>query len=780
MAVLPIYNILALPDCNIYFKNDFFSKTVGHDPQIDDKVTLIIQKDNITRDDFTDDSFYPVGISGIITDVNSNGYFIVHTRSRVNIDEITVYHDKSIDINISKREDIDDADREKASKKLKEIKASLSKYAENYQWVAATRAYIAQWTSLAEIATAMSPWIMNSNEEKYALLAEDSTAKRNEMLVKLIYENLEMTRLDNEAKTAQEADYQKIYRENAIRKQMDYLQKELDDMHPEEISDIRRLEIRLKESEMNETAKKEATKLLNRLKQEGQASQESGMLLDYLDFLIGLPWKKQKVRKISLDDARKILDKDHYGLSKVKRRIIEQIAVMNLKKEQSGSIICFVGAPGTGKTSIASSIAKALKRKYVRVSLGGVRDEADIRGHRRTYIGSMPGRIMDGISKSGASNPVMVLDEIDKLSVSYNGDPAAALLEVLDPEQNNTFTDHYLNVPYDLSDVLFICTANSLDGIPEPLLNRMEVIQFNGYTPIEKYQIARKHLIPKAMKDVGIKSRNLDISDSALNAIISDYTREGGVRGLKKRIDTLCRSVAVKIVEGNGKSLKVETDSLRELLDMTPIPHDMVERKAAPGVVTGLAWTAAGGEILFIETLLTKGKGNVIITGQLGDVMKESAQIAISLVKSMYPSKAAAFERNDLHIHVPDGATPKDGPSAGITLTTALASLINDAPVDPHLCMTGEISLEGKVKPIGGLPEKLMAAQRAGCTKALIPVDNEGDLRDVAAEVKESIEIVTVDKIADVFKVAGIRAPRRSGTGSSRKKTGSGTRTRNK
>ena len=761
MAVLPIYNILALPDCNIYFKVDFYTKHVGRAPQVDDRVTLIVLKENITKDDFDNDSFYPVGLSGIVTEVNTNGYFIVHTRTRVNIDEVTVYHDKSIDINISKRPDTDDADREALAKKIKELKSSMSKYAENFQWAAATRAYIAQWTSLAEIATAMSPWIINSNEERYAILAEDSLAKRNEMLEKLIYENLEMTRIDNEAKSAQEADYQKIYRESAIKKQMEYLQRELDEMHPEEVSDIRRLEIRLNESEMNETARKEASKLLNRLKQEGQSSQESGMLLDYLDFLIGLPWKKQKFRKISLDDARKILDRDHYGLAKTKKRIIEQIAVMNLRKQQSGSIICFVGAPGTGKTSIASSIAKALKREYIRVSLGGVRDEADIRGHRRTYIGAMPGRIMDGISKAGVSNPVMVLDEIDKLSTSYNGDPAAALLEVLDPEQNNTFTDHYLNVPYDLSDVLFICTANSLDSIPEPLLNRMEVIQFNGYTPIEKYHIARKHLIPKAMKEVGIRSRNLDISDEALNDMISNYTREAGVRGLKKRIDTLCRSVAVKIVEGNGKSLKVGAGDLRELLDMTPIPHDIVDRQTAPGVVTGLAWTQAGGEILFIETILTKGKGRLIITGQLGDVMKESAQIALSLVKSMYPSKAEIFDKNDLHIHVPDGATPKDGPSAGITLTTALASLVTERPVDPRICMTGEVSLEGKVKPIGGLPEKLMAAHRAGCTRAFIPEDNEGDLKDVANEVREALDIVTVSDVRDVLKQTGIGSPRK-------------------
>ena len=516
------------------------------------------------------------------------------------------------------------------------------------------------------------------------------------------------------------------------------------------------------------------------------------MLYDYLDFLTSLSWKKEKARDISLEEAEKVLEEDHFGLKKVKKRIIEQIAVMNLKRQQSGSILLFVGAPGTGKTSIGQSIAKALQRKYVRVSLGGVRDEADIRGHRRTYIGAMPGRIMDGIQKSGVSNPVMVLDEVDKLGVSYNGDPASALLEVLDPEQNSTFTDHYMNVPYDLSGVMFICTANSLDTIPQPLLDRMEVIQFQGYTPIEKFQIARRHLIPKALKAVGIREENFNITDQALETIISDYTRESGVRGLKKRIDVLCRSAAVELVKAEGQAaadrtggsadqtsssdqagstdqarsadqtskapvISVNNDNLRDFMDMRPMRHGLVKNTDRPGIVTGLAWTPVGGEILYIETMLTRGNGKILITGQLGDVMKESAQIAVSLVKAIYPHRADVFEKNDLHIHVPDGSTPKDGPSAGITLTTALASLVNDSPVSAEIAMTGEVSLRGDVNPIGGLPEKLMAAQRAGVKKVFIPAENEEDLRDVAQEVKDQLTIIPVSTVEEVLQQAGIK-----------------------
>ena len=503
---------------------------------------------------------------------------------------------------------------------------------------------------------------------------------------------------------------------------------------------------------MNEEAKREAEKVLNRMKQEGKDGHEYGMLYDYLDFVTSLSWKPEEMVPIDLDEAEQILEEDHYGLKKVKERIIQQIAVMALNKKQSGSILLFVGAPGTGKTSIGQSIAKALHRSYVRISLGGIRDEAEIRGHRRTYIGAMPGRIMEGMKRSGASNPVMVLDEVDKLAKDYGGDPASALLEVLDPEQNSTFTDHYMNVPYDLSNVLFVCTANTIDTIPEPLLNRMEVIQFPGYTASEKEQIAKRHLLPRAMESTGIQPKELKVSDKAVARIISEYTAEAGVRGLKKQIDTLCRYAAVQLVRGKQKTITVSAKRVPEFLGRNVLHHDRIMSTPQTGVVTGLAWTQAGGEILFIETAFTKGNGEITITGQLGDVMQESAKIAITLVKELYPDKAEKFKENSLHIHVPSGAVPKDGPSAGITLVTALSSLVTGKKVPVDVAMTGEVSLRGLVMPIGGLPEKLMAAVRAGVKRVFIPHDNVQDLEDVPVEVKEKLEIIPVKKVKEVLE----------------------------
>ena len=756
MTVVPVYNVVVVPDSNIFFAIDAYKKMTGRAPFEGEKVILMMLRANDSREDLEKDSFYPIGVSGVITEVNAGGYLVIRTHGRVHFDEITVYSDHTIELSVSRKPDEEDLDPAYEAERLEKLKKLVIEYTSQFQWGSLTRAYADQWSNIGEIASIMSPWLNIENEERYALLAEDSRKKRSEAMEKILYENLEMFHVNNEARNAQEEGYQKVYREQAIKKQIEYLQKELDEMHPENITDVRRFQVKIEESGMNETARKEADKVLNRYKQEGQNSPESGMLYDYLDFITGLSWKNEDAQQIDLDEAEAVLEEDHFGLKKVKERIIQQIAVMNLKKEQSGSILCFVGAPGTGKTSIGQSIAKALHRKYARVSLGGVRDEADIRGHRRTYIGAMPGRIMDGIQKSGVSNPVMVLDEIDKLSVSYNGDPASALLEVLDPEQNSTFTDHYMNAPYDLSNVLFICTANTLETIPEPLLNRMEVIQFQGYTATDKLQIAKRHLLPKAMQAVGIEADNIEISDDIIKIIISDYTQEGGVRGLRKRQETLCRACAVRIVRGKGEKVVVTKDNLRDLLDMHPVYHKQVRESANPGIVTGLAWTAAGGEILYIETLLTKGKGEIVITGQLGDVMKESARIAVTLVKSLFPEQTAVLEENDLHIHVPDGATPKDGPSAGITLTTALSSLVTGIPVPPCIGMTGEVSLQGGVNPIGGLPEKLLAAQRAGVKKVFIPADNVDDLRDVPDEVKENLEIVPVEEASEVLRALNI------------------------
>ncbi len=751
MSILPVYDLITIPDSTLFYRTELYEKMTGKKPVQDEKVTVIVAKEEMTISDISSESVYPIGVTGYIKEVNTQGFILISLICRVKIDSISVTDEGQILLQSSHLPDVEDMDAAEAEERTEKVKEEFRKLSREFEWGPVINLFLHSWKTLGDIGSASSPWMNLPNDRFYALLAEDSRRRRFDDLENMLYEYVELSRVRAKARSDQKQSQQKLYKEQALRNQIEYLQKELDEMHPDELNGIRKLEIKIQESGMNETARKEADKLISRLKAEGQDSHEYGLLTDYLEFLASLPWKKERFRKIDLDAAEKVLDADHFGLEKVKKRILEQIAVMQLKKKQSGSIILFVGAPGTGKTSIGQSIAKALKREYIRISLGGVRDEADIRGHRRTYVGAMPGRIMDGIQKSGVSNPVMVLDEVDKLSVSYNGDPASALLEVLDPEQNSTFTDHYLNVPYDLSDVLFICTANTAETIPEPLLNRMEVIQFQGYTPIEKEQIALRHLLPRAIEAAGLTPKDITVSDSIVRHIISEYTREAGVRGLKKRIDTLCRSAAVQLVKGADSPVVITEDLLRDYLDMSPIRQKNVRDEAAPGVVTGLAWTSAGGDVLYIETTKMKGSGRLTITGQLGDVMKESVQIALSLVRTIYAGKIEDIEKEDIHIHVPDGATPKDGPSAGITITTALASLFTGVPVSPAVAMTGEVSLQGSVNPIGGLPEKLMAAQRAGVKKVFIPAENEDDLRDVAAEVKEQLEIVPVRTVEDVL-----------------------------
>lgn len=811
MKVLPLYNVLVLPHSNIFFQTQAFRAMAGNNIYQGDEVTILVLREQQTREEMNSESFYPIGVEGVVEEISTDGYVVVQTAARVDVHQVLVNENREIFVETTKRADIMDMDPAEAHMKLAKIKEGLREMVSRFRFGDMMRTYIDQYSSIEEAASVLSSWLTLSNEERYSLLQEDSTKKRFERLEQIIYEYSEVAKVTSDAQSAQQEDYQKAYKEQALRRQIDYLQNELDEMHPEQVSDARKYELKIEESGMNEEAKREATKVLNRVKNDGANSAESGMLYDYLDFVTGLSWKKEAPETINLGEAQQILDEDHFGMKKVKERIIQQIAVMNLRKSQAGSILVFVGAPGTGKTSIGKSIAKALHRKYVRVSLGGVRDEADIRGHRRTYIGAMPGRIMDGIAKAGVSNPVMVLDEIDKLSSSFNGDPASALLEVLDPEQNNTFTDHYMNVPYDLSDVFFVCTANTLDTIPSPLLNRMEVIEFQGYTPSEKLEIAKRHLFPKALKNVGLAEGDVALADDVLDTIISDYTREGGVRGLKKRLDTLCRIAAVKYIQAEETAasasaaqpevgtttaasapanaemiaetataaqseadttaagsapaaeaaekhpvIQVTRENLRDFLDMHALPHNKVKASAQPGVVTGLAWTQVGGEILYIESLFTKGSGKTIITGQLGDVMKESSAIAQALVQSRFPEQAELFEKNDLHIHVPDGSTPKDGPSAGITMTTAIASLVTGIPVPPNVAMTGEVSLEGAVSAIGGLPEKLMAAERAGVQKVFIPKENIDDLRDVAVEVRDRLEIIPVESIEEVLTALGI------------------------
>ena len=750
MIIRPIYNILLLPDVSYYFKKDFFSGFGGESIETGSDILFIFLKNDREDDDYTPDDFYPIGLAARAEGFGEEDAVSVRTLHRVDISDLEI-SDSGITAAASIRAEAADMTESEEKQQFARLRSALLKFVQGYQWGLWARSFILQRKNICDLACALSDYLNLTAEEKYEILAADSLRARYDLITNAVSEFIEVAKVSEEAQNAQKGDQEQLYREAAIKKQIDYLQKELDDMHPENVSDIRKFEKKIEASGMNKEARREAEKVLNRMRQEGKESHEYGLLYDYLDFVTSLSWKTPEAKPIDLDHAEAVLDEDHYGLKKVKERIIQQLAVMALNKKQYGSILLFTGAPGTGKTSIGQSIARALGREYVRISLGGIRDEAEIRGHRRTYIGAMPGRIMEGIKRSGASNPVMVLDEVDKLAKDYGGDPASALLEVLDPEQNSTFTDHYMNVPYDLSNVLFVCTANTTDTIPEPLLNRMEVISFPGYTAVEKFHIARKHLLPKAQKAMGISPKMLKLTDGALRRMIDEYTMESGVRDLKKLIDTLCRTAAVRLVKNEGTALTVTKTNLPDYLGRKQLHHERKLTARVPGVVTGLAWTRAGGEILFIETSLTEGKGKLLITGQLGDVMKESVQIALTLVKSLYPKESRVFEDHDLHIHVPAGAVPKDGPSAGITLTTALASLVTGKAVDTDCAMTGEVSLRGGIMPIGGLPEKLMAAQRAGISRVFIPAENEDDLEDVAEEVKKKLEIIPVKKVTDVL-----------------------------
>lgn len=752
MITIPVHDLLILPGVAFYFRKDTFPGVRITEEQTGEDLLFLMMKEEKARDQIVPENFYPVGICGRVEGFDEEGNVRVQAKERVEVSDIEISGEQIL-ADASIRASVQDLPEAEERERFERVKKELLDFAKDFSWGMWARGMILRWKNFAEAACALAGYLGIPWQEKYEILAADSEKERVDRIEKALYELIAVFRVSEEAETAQKDSNEQLYREAALKKQIDFLQKQLDEMHPENISDVRRFEKKLEESGMNEEARKEADKVLNRMKQEGKDGHEYGMLYDYLDFVTSLSWRTEEMPEIDLKEAGKILDQEHYGLKKVKERILQQIAVMMLNKKQSGSILLFVGAPGTGKTSIGQSIAKALHRSYVRISLGGIRDEAEIRGHRRTYIGAMPGRIMEGMKRSGAQNPVMVLDEVDKLAKDYGGDPASALLEVLDPEQNHTFTDHYMNVPYDLSNVLFVCTANSIDTIPEPLLNRMEVIQFPGYTAVEKAEIARKHLLPRAMKNAGIKAQNLKVSAKAIDRIIAEYTAESGVRGLKKQMDALCRCVAVKLVSGEQKSISVSAKRIPEFLGRNALHHDRVLPDPQPGIVTGLAWTQAGGEILFVETAFTKGSGEVTITGQLGDVMKESAEIAVTLVKGMYPELADRFRENDLHIHVPSGAVPKDGPSAGITLVTALASLVTGKPVDPETAMTGEVSLRGRVMAIGGLPEKLMAAQRAGVKRVFIPKENKEDLEDVAKEVRDKLEICPVERISEVLKV---------------------------
>lgn len=755
MFVLPLYEVLLVPGVNMYVRGEEFEEFALSKAVLHEDVVLLTAKEQKPRYAYTADDFYEIGVGGYVSDVSQDGFVTIRANERLRIDAVRVNDDATIEVETTGLIDVRDVPEEERLTRLRAIKDALNDFAKEYDWGKQAMPMIEGFHSIEEAGVSLSPWLAADNETRYQVLTYPSMRGRMEAIEQIIYAFIEVARASAEAMELQREEYEANMKEQALRRQIDVLQQKLDEMHPEDANDFDRFAHLIDTLPLNDLARTEANKVLNRLARENGGN-EYALLYDYLEYLLSLPWQKEEANAIDVAAAESILDEDHYGLKKVKTRVIEQIAVMALRKKQSGSILLFVGPPGTGKTSVGQSIARALGRKYVRVSLGGVRDEADIRGHRRTYIGAMAGRIIDGIHKAGVSNPVMVLDEVDKLSASYNGDPASALLEVLDPEQNSNFVDHYLNVPYDLSDVFFVCTANTTETIPAPLLNRMEVINFNGYTANDKLAIAKEHLLAASYEQNGVPKDALVIPDETLRALIDDFTMESGVRGLRKRIDTLCRQAAVKLAKGEDAPFTVQPEDLRTWLDMQPILHDHILSEKKSGVVTGLAWTQAGGEILFIEALFTQGSGKLLLTGKLGDVMKESAYLAMSLVKAKFPKEWEKYEKCDLHIHVPEGAVPKDGPSAGITLTTAIASLVTDRAVAPSYAMTGEVSLRGAVTAIGGLPEKLMAAQRAGITTVFIPKENERDLADIDDEIKQGLEIVPVSDVDEVLEKVGI------------------------
>jgi ATP-dependent Lon protease len=593
-------------------------------------------------------------------------------------------------------------------------------------------------------------------EEKQKLLEQANVEQRLRDVSLILNRELEVFELGTRIQSQVQSELEKGQREFFLRQQLKAIQEELGEGDPEQ-AEAQELRSRLEELDLPEEVEKAAMRELGRLERLPAAAAEYGVIRTYLDWIATLPWGRTTTDNLDLVRAREVLDEDHFDLDKVKNRIIEHLAVSKLRNDPSGQILCFVGPPGVGKTSLGQSIARTLERKFARLSVGGVRDEAEIRGHRRTYIGAMPGTIIRALRDAESMNPVLLIDEIEKMGADVRGDPASAMLEVLDPEQNKTFRDHYIDLPFDLSKVLFICTANTVDTIPGPLLDRMDVISLSGYTEDEKVGIAKRYLVPKQIEAHGLTAERITISDNALRLVIREYTREAGVRGLERRIADLCRKAARKVAEGFEGKIRVDEKRVRSWLGPRTFAGEARRRTADPGVATGLAYTAAGGDVLFIEAGAYPGKGKLTITGQLGEVMQESAQAAMSWVRSHSDELGLPddwFADHDMHLHVPAGAVPKDGPSAGITMATAIASLVRGTPVSDDVGMTGEITLTGQVLPIGGVREKVLAAQRAGLKRVILPSENEHDLDELPAETRRELDFVLVDSIQQVFDVA--------------------------
>lgn len=725
-------------------------------------VVLTLRKDSDTNI-YKAKDFYSVGNLAKVEEIKKNGssYKLkLDVLERVQIIDLKAEENTFIaDYNLL--EDQIDMDTDTTNEIIDYLKKIITEISKSIPGSEGFVDHIKSFNHINTIIGALMPYIHISTDEKQEVLEMTSIRKKSLRFLDIMNERKEGIKFQVELNTKMTDTMNKTYRERMLIEQLKVIQNELNE--GESKNKKKDYRFRISEAKLPEMIEEIAIEEVEKLERMGPNSAETNVIRTYLDLVLSLPWQESEIKDIGIDDARKELNERHYGLDKVKERIIQHLAVMKLKKNKQGSILLLVGPPGTGKTSLVKSIANALGREYVRISLGGVRDEAEIRGHRKTYVGAMPGKIIQGMKRAGTKNPVFVLDEIDKLMVSNSGDPASALLEVLDPEQNNTFNDHYLDAPYDLSDVFFVATANDLKTIPGPLRDRMEIIHIGSYTAVEKFHIAFNHLFTQSLEEHGLRKEDIKLSDNALKAIIDKYTREAGVRMLKRQLDKIIRVSSEKIVTGKvEKPYRIRENMLNGLLGHEIVRYDLVKEANTLGVVTGLAWTPVGGDILYIESAFIPGKGRLILTGQLGDVMKESARISLSLIKSRLHTfiTPKEFDRLDLHIHVPSGSTPKDGPSAGVTLLTTIASLVSKKAVDSKLAMTGEVSLRGAVLPVGGIKEKIIAAHRSGIKKVILPYDNQRDLEDVPSEVRNTMTFVFVKNVNEVLiEALGLELP---------------------
>ena len=722
----------------------------------DGNIILLVQKDSATID-VTENDVEMIGVIGKVTLKLKlpNGNYKVKFKisGRIEVKEFTSVTPYFV-VNYEKLYSILNND-ETESALIKHISAEIANNAQNLLLSVEEVTRLLKNETNADLLSDVIAYQLrlNSNLSKYRYLEELNVSKRLEMILEDIEREKQIVEIENKINSEVKKSIDESQKEYYLREKMHAIQNELGDKarHEEDVEELRK---KLEEAHLPENIYKKAMEELQKYANTSNQMAEAGVIRTYLDWIINLPWYKASEDNNDLSDVVKKLDKNHYGLEKVKDRIIEYLAVKMMTGHNPSTIICFAGPPGVGKTSLAKSISEALGRKFVKQSLGGVRDEAEIRGHRRTYIGALPGRILKGMKDAGTVNPVFLLDEIDKMTADYRGDPSAAMLEVLDPEQNKFFSDNYLEEPYDLSQVMFITTANDISGIPGPLRDRMEIIELSSYTEIEKFNIGFKHLLPRNLDEHGLKPEQLKITDEAMYKIIRSYTREAGVRELNRMIAALCRKTVRKILMDKVESITVDENNVEEFLGKIKFTNNQNRNENQVGIVTGLAWTQFGGDTLDIEVTTYPGKGGLLLTGKLGDVMKESAQAAFSYVKHNAKDLGIdeeVFQKNDVHIHVPEGATPKDGPSAGVTLTTALVSALAGKPVDCHIGMTGEITLRGAVLPIGGLREKSIAAHRSGLTKIFIPQENERDIEDIPEEVRNALEIKPVSHVSEIL-----------------------------